>query len=99
MNQVDFGKVSHTIESVFGTTTECITPMEMKLSQSVFVVEVSSGESEKLFLSKVILKRVTFEIFQKVIFEFFQKVNSRDIGSRWGHFDRMIQSNIEFIIS
>ena len=49
MNQVDFGKVSSAIESVFGTTTESIAPVKMELSQSVFVIEVSSVESKNDF--------------------------------------------------
>ena len=52
MNQVDFGKVSSAIKSVFGTATESITPVKMELSQSVFVIEVSSIESKKTFFFK-----------------------------------------------
>ena len=65
MNQVDFRKVSQAIESVFGTTTESITPMKMELGQSVFIIEVSSGKSKndfykncfKNFNSKIYLKK------------------------------------------
>ena len=46
MNKVDFRKVSATVNSVFRSTTEIITPVKMKLSKFIFRSEVSTRETK-----------------------------------------------------
>ena len=58
MNKVDFRKVSATVNSVFRTTTEIITPVKMKLSEFIFRSEVSTSETK---MSDVKSDMISFE--------------------------------------
>ena len=46
VNKVDFRKISASVNSVFRSTTEIITPVKMELSKFIFRSEVTTGETK-----------------------------------------------------